>query len=187
MQGEADMPFRYVAGIALLLAANACATMPAPVPLVADPEGKLLLAGNWVGEYWNPATGRSGSISFSLVQHDTTQCNVHAEHAHGDVLMVPLGGEALPPAEGWEIGRAEREAPTVLRIQLIRVRGERLTGTLEPYRDPDTGNAVSTTFEGIINGDEIRGDFVSVDARTGQRFMGNWRVLRTSKPVVGTR
>lgn len=181
------MRIRYLMGTAALLALHACATLPAPVTLVADPEGKSLLAGEWAGEYWNPATGRSGSIMFSLEQHDTTLCNVHAEHAHGDVLMVPLGGEALPPAQAWEIGKSERQAPRVLGIELIRVRGDRLTGTLEPYRDPDTGYPVSTTFEGIISGDEISGNFVTINAQTGQRLMGNWRVLRKNPPAVGTR
>jgi hypothetical protein len=181
------MRVKYLIGGAALLALNACASMAAPVTLVADPEGKKLLEGEWVGEYWNPATGRSGSISFSLVQHDTSLCNVHAEHAHGDVLMVPLGGEPLPPSEAWEIGKTERQAPAVLGIQLIRVHGDQLTGTLEPYRDPDTGQPISTTFEGIISGDEISGDFVTVNAENGQRLMGQWRVVRKSTRAAETR
>lgn len=181
------MKLRYLIGLSALMLFNACASMPAPVTLIADPEGKLLLAGEWVGEYWNPATGRSGSIAFSLVQHDTSACGVQGEHAHGDVLMIPQGGEPLYSAEAWEIGVQGRQTPSVLGIELIRVQGNRLTGTLEPYRDPDTGQPTSTTFRGIISGDEISGDFETVSGKTGQRLMGMWRVLRTTTPVVGTK
>jgi hypothetical protein len=162
-----------------LLVAAACATNPAPVPLVADPEGKRLLAGEWVGEYSSPETGRVGSIAFSLVQHDTGACGIHAEHAHGDVLMIPRESPDAGRTANGEYQTVEgAPSPQVLRIDLMRVVGDHLTGTIEPYRDPETGYAVSTTFEGTITQDFIVGEFVTVNARTGDHLAGTWTVKR---------
>jgi hypothetical protein len=179
------MRIAYALVIATAASAAACASLPAPVALQADPEGQRLLAGQWDGEYENPATGRAGSITFSLVQHDTAICNVHAEHAHGDVLMVPRGSsEPLPPSEGWNEGRPE-QTPSVLGIELIRVTGDQLTGMLQPYRDPVSGHSISATFDGTIRGNVISGEFVSVDGKTGERMIGTWQVTRRVEKEAG--
>ena len=162
---------------AAFLAAVGCAVNPAPVPMVADPEGKRLLAGDWVGEHYSDA-GREGSISFSLVPHDTTQCGGQGEHAHGDVLMVPRGAtRALEPV--FDEGSGEDPLTSqVLTIELLRVAGNEVTGTLTPYRDPQTGVLLSTTFQGRIVGDTIKGTMVTVNGRTGEQFYGRWDVVR---------
>lgn len=168
------MRIRYLIGAAAALSVAACASLPAPVPLIADPEGKRLLQGEWVGEYSSPATGRAGSITFLLEQHgDSTTCR-------GDVMMIPQGAsEPLPRAEGWTLGMGpETTGPSVLQIELLRVTGDQLSGTIQPYRDPVTGHSISTTFEGTIRGDQITGELVSVDAKTGDRLIGQWQVMR---------
>jgi hypothetical protein len=156
--------------------AAACATNPGPVPLVADPEGRELLEGEWAGEYASPQTGRVGSIAFSLVQHDTGACGVHGEHAHGDVLMIPrpMNDPGAPDGEY----QSPASNPQVLGIDLMRVSGDRLTGYIQPYRDPETGLPVSTTFEGTIAGGRITGEFVTVNSKTGERYVGSWEVRR---------
>ncbi|MBI4419893.1 MAG: hypothetical protein HY560_03640 [Gemmatimonadetes bacterium] len=154
-----------------------CAVNPAPVTLVADPKGEQLLAGEWVGQYFSDA-GREGSIAFSLVPHDTTKCGGHGEHAHGDVLMIPRGTtQMLRPAMNEDEGQ-EHPTPAVLTIELIRVTGDRVTGYLTPYRDPDTGVILSTTFEGQIVGDRITGTMTTINGKTGERLFGRWEVVR---------
>jgi len=72
----------------------------------------------------------------------------------------------------------ETTGPSVLQIELLRVTGDQLSGTIQPYRDPVTGHSISTTFEGTIRGDQITGELVSVDAKTGDRLIGQWQVMR---------
>jgi len=61
---------RPIAGVALAAAAGlaltGCAARPSPVPLQADANALATLAGEWSGEYSSAATGRSGSIVFTL-------------------------------------------------------------------------------------------------------------------------
>lgn len=166
----------FSAAAAVLFAAG-CATMPEPAPLVADDEGKARLAGEWVGEYIGTGTGRAGSIVFSLVSHDSLHCGYRGQHAHGDVLMTPSVGAGVRSMEQLGEDILTRE-PQVLRFESIQVTGDHLTGTLEPYRDPDTDHPMSTVFDGAIIGDRIDGTFVSVDGTTGERYVGTWEVRR---------
>ncbi len=157
--------------VAALSGAAACATLPAPVPLVADPEGKRLLAGEWVGQYENPATGRSGSITFLLHQHaDTTECR-------GDVLMIPRGASDPRPTQE-AIGEQSAPEMRVLRIDQLTVMGDQLSGIIEPYRDPETGNPINTRFDGQIVGDRISGQLISAGGKTGPQAVGTWEVTR---------
>jgi hypothetical protein len=65
----------------------------------------------------------------------------------------------------------------VLRIRFVRVDGGKVSGTLQPYRDPDCGCSVYTTFEGTVEGDVIEGTFVARHA-DGPLFRGTWLVMR---------
>jgi hypothetical protein len=151
------------------LALAACASNPAPVNLTADPTGMQLLAGEWSGTYSSRESGRTGSIVFTLIAGE--------DHAHGDVLMIPVGyDQPLEPYQ--EAAAAANQAPRVLTIDFVSATGKRVTGTLAPYRDPACGCPLATTFEGEIKGDRITGKFQSYHTATGERQSGEWQVDR---------
>jgi hypothetical protein len=126
------------------------------------------LVGRWVGEYSSTETGRSGSITFTLEAGRDT--------AAGDVLMVPANIE-IPPAN-VRTDDPNYRSPRVIRISFVRCEGNEVTGWLEPYPDPDTGEKTATTFEGLIKGDKLEGKFTSYLELSGRRRSGNWTVTR---------
>ncbi len=152
--------------LAVLIAATACATTPSPVPVSGD---LAALEGEWGGEYDGLESGRSGSIVFTLVAGSTT--------AHGDVLMVPLGSlQALRPAS--EIGQeGDRVAPRVLTISFVQADDGWIRGTLDPYRSPDCGCTLVTTFSGSLTGNRITGTYVTRH-QDGTFETGKWNVRR---------
>src|SRR6266566_2659973 len=91
------------------------------------------LEGQWDGSYSSAATGRSGSISFTLT--------ATGDSAFGDVVMIPRG--LGRPLQAWNNAAAPADAapprPAVLTINFVRVAAGRVTGTLAPYADPETG------------------------------------------------
>lgn len=168
------------AAVAAGVLSTGCATNPAPVPAVVDARARILLAGDWSGEYRSPEKDRSGAITFTLEQEDdSTICR-------GEVLMVPRGaGEPVHPASRDfppRLGQPMRH-PRLLAIEFVRVEGTRVNGRIEPYDDPDTGHQVTTVFDGTISGDVITGRLISFDGVTGQRFEGSWKVTRTQRNV----
>jgi hypothetical protein len=135
------------------------------------------LAGDWEGEYSSAATGRLGSIVFKLVAGE--------DHAHGDVLMIPRGSsDPYRPRSGGE-GPAPAGASQLLTIRFVRAEAGRISGTLDPYWDPDCNCEVTTTFVGEARGDAIEGTFSSerirsdrvrsVEAEAVQRYLENWK------------
>ncbi len=149
----------------VLMAALGCQApgMPIPVRGSIDP-----LVGDWAGEYVSPETGRTGSIVFSLVAGRDT--------ASGDVLMIPSNPD-FPPTVARSDDPQQR-APRVLKISFVRCEGNEVSGWLDPYPDPDTGEKTSTTFEGVIKGDKLEGRFVSYLELSGKRRTGTWTVSR---------
>ncbi len=148
----------------------ACASSAGPVPVVAEAGDLAQLAGEWSGYYDSPAVDRRGTIVFELEAGRDT--------AHGDVTMVPRGWtRPLGPVDdpAWVAREAPR--PEVLQIRFVRVEAGRVTGTLQPYRDPDCGCAVYTTFEGELKDDVIAGTFT---ARPSDEppYKGTWQVMR---------
>lgn len=142
------------------------------------------LAGQWEGSYSSAATGRSGSISFTLTTHE--------DSAYGDVVMIPRGfGRPLQawggaPAAGGP-GAPGAVAPAqphsqVLTISFVRVAAGRVSGTLAPYADPETGAKLFTTFEGRMSGDTIAGSYTTHVAGAGggaaDTQTGEWTVTR---------
>ena len=152
-----------------------CAVAPPPVPLTADPGSATVLAGRWEGEYWSPGAERSGSILFEL--------NAAGDSAVGEVLMVPAGYDRpLRPVHPGDpvTGRAP-ESVRVLRIAFVRLVSDRVSGVLEPYRDPECGCVLRTTFSGGLNGDLITGAYESQHLDCGKVVTGEWRVERTRR------
>jgi len=171
------MNFRCGTAAALAFTFVACAGQSAPVPATLDPVAKTLLTGEWTGTYESPAKERNGYITFELEQDvDSTVCR-------GDVLMVPKAtGQPVRPVAGHEVHRDNvMRIPRLLAIESIRVTGDRITGRIEPYSDPETMHPVRTSFEGRITGDTIRGTLSSIDEQTGDRISGTWTVTRTKR------
>lgn len=154
---------------AILLAA--CAANQTSVPLVGRSADVAVLAGEWAGEYSSTESGRSGSISFTL--------RAAADSAFGDVVMIPAGwGRPLAPWRG-EVAPtpAPRPMTEVLTINFVRVEQGRVSGTLAPYADPQTGARLLTTFAGQLSGNTITGTYTT-RLPSGETQTGRWTVQR---------
>lgn len=166
---------RGVLTLTLALVLAGCGWRRTPVPIISDTGSSGLLVGNWAGEYSSAQTGRSGSISFALAsEKDTAYC---------DVVMVPsIQGLRIANNAGQE-GPSVRALPTAepLKLRFIRLGEGRVTGTLEPYKDPDCGCMVTTTFEGLFSGtNTIEGKYITTSSGFHQETGGRWKVTRQS-------
>jgi hypothetical protein len=159
-----------VAYLAALALGSACASAPAAVHLEATPTDIQALVGEWQGEYSSAATGRSGSIVFKLIAGE--------DHAHGDVVMIPTGSHRpyvpIGPVTGTS---AMRDLPEVLAIRFVRAAEGGVSGSLEPYRDPDCDCEANTTFTGRVRGDVVEGTFLTI-SRGMRGTPGHWKVQR---------
>lgn len=150
---------------------GACASSQAPVPVVGAAGDVAALVGQWDGSYDSPVTGRSGSISFTLA--------AHGDSAFGNVVMIPVAWSR--PLQPWTAPSSQGAAltpPPVLRINFVRVRGDRVSGALAPYADPATGARLFTSFDGRIRGDTIEGTFVTQPDPSARTETGRWKVAR---------
>ncbi len=126
------------------------------------------LVGEWSGIYVSRASGRSGSIVFTLT--------AGADTARGDVVMIPAGSD-----EAMEYAPQAREAnpvPQVLTIEFVRAESNTVSGRLAPYRDPVCGCVLATTFQGALEGGKIEGTFNTYHSVSGERQTGTWEVWR---------
>src|SRR6266511_3584500 len=122
-----------------LLLLAACATSQSAVPVIGPAGDVSALTGEWAGDYSSNASGRSGSITFTL--------RAAADSAFGDVVMIPASwGRPLAPWRPDAPAGARPPQPEVLTINFVRVEAGRVTGTLAPYADPVTGERLVTTF-----------------------------------------
>jgi len=165
-------PRAFDAAFAALLTACSAAHQP-PVLMAGTALDMAALAGQWEGSYSSAATGRSGSISFTL--------SAGTDSAVGDVIMIPRGwGRPLQawdrPGSAGAPGTQPRAA--VLTINFVRVAGGRVTGRLAPYADPESGAPLATTFEGQLAGDTIEGTYTTRGAGSGVPQTGQWKVTR---------
>jgi hypothetical protein len=154
----------------LALALAACGASRSPVPLVGASTDVTALTGEWAGDYSSAESGRSGSISFTL--------RAAGDSAFGDVIMIPSAlGRPLMPYRENTAGANQSPASTVLAIRFVRVEHGHVSGTLDPYADPQTGSRLLTTFSGELSGKTITGTYTtrlpSGDAQTGR-----WTVQR---------
>jgi hypothetical protein len=160
--------------LAALAAACSSSKNPAPeIPVDAAQKSDLkALVGKWTGEYSSEANGRSGSIVFELKSGGNT--------AHGDVLMWPKGSKALAPSEVRALPEdVLKTMPQILEINFVESKGGYVTGTINPYTDPDCMCQVHTTFGGSIDNDVIVGEYTieRID-NPGKRVKGQWKVTR---------
>jgi hypothetical protein len=161
--------------LSLLVVGLGCASAPAPIPLSGSRADVSVLTGEWVGEYSSRETSRGGSITFSLA--------VGSDTAFGDVLMVPHGFDhPLLTPDRTAASAPTTPGPEVLTIRLVRSEGGVVTGTLDPYRDPECGCTLQTTFKGSLIGDStIEGTFVSTGGANHPLTMGRWKVTRVKR------
>ena len=150
---------------------TACGATRPPVPLVGAATDVSSLTGEWAGEYSSGESGRSGSISFTL--------RAAGDSAFGDVIMIPkgLGRPVTPYTDGQTPNPTVPAATTVLTIRFVRVEQGRVSGTLDGYADPQTGERLSTTFAGELKGNTIEGTYTT-RLQSGVTQMGRWSVLR---------
>ena len=156
----------------IALALTACGASRSPVPLVGASSDVGALTGEWAGDYSSAESGRSGSISFTL--------RAAGDSAFGDVVMIPSAlGRPLMPYRENTAGAAgnQQAASTVLTIRFVRVEHGHVSGTLDPYADPQTGARLLTTFSGELNGATITGTYTTRLA-SGDTQTGRWTVQR---------
>jgi hypothetical protein len=167
--------FFLCASAAALLAG--CKSLQTPVPVIGPKLDLSVLVGDWSGEYTSPETGRSGSISFTLQAGKDT--------AIGSVVMVPKA-QNQPIMAGGAVDRptvmstATQKPGELLTIRFVRLEGSQVLGTLDPYRDPDCGCQLATTFRGEFkDATTIEGTFNIVGS--GMEHLpssGHWKVTR---------
>jgi hypothetical protein len=158
--------------LAGIMFGSACRVIPPapPVPVEGALEDLRVLSGEWSGRYWSEATGRHGTLRFSLAEHATTGFG-EVEITFSPTLR--LLHEASAPDE------LEPKPSTVIDITVVRVEGSRVRGTMAPYWDPDCDCRARTVFEGAIVGDRISGTFSTRRAASDRRILtGKWQAIR---------
>ena len=152
-------------------ALSACGTSHTPVPLVGPSSDVSALTGEWGGEYSSGESGRSGSISFTL--------RSAGDSAFGDVIMIPTGlGRPVKPYSEEPVAGSNSPSPTtLLTIRFVRVEQGRVSGTLDAYADPLTGERLFTTFTGDLKGNTIEGTYTT-RLQSGITQTGRWSVQR---------
>lgn len=166
MMRRSALPF-----LLLALTASACAERPEPprVPVSATAKDIEVLGGSWQGEFWSES-GKSGPIRFTLTAEEGEAI------ARGDVTVLgrpirdglrPANATAAPVSDTLDISFVSVDAST-----------ETVSGTMEPYRDPDCDCIVTTTFTGRISRDRIRGTFLTRGGAAYVPRVGGWEVRK---------
>lgn len=165
-------------GLPLLALALSCGPRRAPIPVHASPLDLTLLAGEWSGEY-STRGGRSGYISFRL--------EAGADTARGQVLMYPETPAGLRSMRGEpDEPPVSPRVPTPIPVRFVWTERGQVQGLLAPYRDPDFGTTLRTSFRGDWQGEVIDGRFQSRESGGRVVQEGSWRVVRTGGAVEGT-
>jgi hypothetical protein len=154
----------------------ACTPIAARVPLRGSQSAAESLIGEWRGEYKGVGVaGRQGSILFTLRSvGDTAQGAIYMEHKEAANAMMEYDARLS--------GHLQAPSTTALFIRFVAVEGSEVVGVLDPYRDPDCGCRLQTTFHGTLKGDVIEGTFESAgDGDHHLRQTGTWRVQRISR------
>lgn len=152
-----------------LVGAAACSSRPMPVMLQGEPMGTAALTGDWTGSYWADSSAHRGSLKFFV--------GAGEDSTFGDMMMFSPLGERIQPADDGPSHRIHTRMAQSLRVDLKNAGGGRVTGTLEPYLAPDCLCVVTTTFNGIVVGDTIRGSFTTTGGTTENRE-GSWQLVR---------
>ena len=158
--------------LAVVLSAAGCTPVIMKTPVNGPPIAVARLAGEWQGDYSSAESGRRGVIAFRL--------RAGSDTAEGDVIMQSRdeSDPTAPNVSGvpWDAVRTTHQP---LAIRFVFVSDNEVSGMLSPYRDPDCGCMLTTTFRRTLKGDVIEGTFRS----EGDGFLhipaaGQWRVKR---------
>ena len=149
------------------LALMGCAWRGTPVPVSGDLAG---LAGEWEGMYSSTETGRSGTLSFKL--------DAATDSAFGDVWMGAAEQQDIRQHDAPRVVTARPHPAAALQIAFVRARRGRLSGRLETYHDPVTGDPLVTVFDGARDGNEFHGTYTTRNERTGRVAHGDWTARR---------
>ena len=158
---------RFAAALAALLLGSGCTYQGTPVPVAGNTS---LLAGQWDGTYSSRETGRTGSIVFHL--------KAGTDSAYGDVLMIPAQADYSRPPTLPDSPQPFRKPSRVLTISFVQCDDGAVTGRLDPYEDPDTGERIYTTFEGRLKGNSFKGTFTTLYPGGVHRVTGKWSAER---------
>jgi hypothetical protein len=163
--------------IATFLAASsvACVSRSPSIGVTSSDFDLNPLVGEWRGSYNSPVTGRTGTIAFTLRAGEGA--------ASGNVIMIPKADSLLTPEEREAVSDVSSPRRAVLKIHFVRKEGGTLSGTLDPYRDPDCNCSVTTTFQGVFrDARTIDGTFTTVpSAPGGSVTSGTWTASRVKK------
>jgi len=164
--------FSFRIAVAAAVLGAACTPVIMKTPVSGAPPAVSRLVGDWQGDYSSVESGRRGVISFHL--------RAGADTAVGEVIMqsLPEADPSSPnvsPAQ-WD---ARRTTDEPLSIRFVFVNANEVSGVLNPYRDPQCGCALTTTFRGTITGDVIEGTFHTEGSGISHiPADGRWRVKR---------
>lgn len=164
--------FTFRLAFAAALVGAACAPAIMKTPVSGPPPSVSRLVGDWQGEYSSGGSGRRGLIAFHL--------RAGADTADGDVIMQSRAGgdpsTANVPQSPLDAFQTTAEA---IGIRFVFVSENEVRGVLNPYRDPNCGCTLTTTFRGTISGDIIEGTFHTEGSGTSHMPTdGQWRVKR---------
>ena len=91
-------------------------------------------------------------------------------------MVDPSAPDAGVPQDPFGSGRQ------TLSIRFVLVNDAQVAGVLNPYKDPDCGCTLTTTFEGALRDNVIEGTFHSEGSHLGHIPQdGRWRVKRAKR------
>lgn len=153
-----------------LLMALWCSCAPPAFEVEGGREDLARFAGRWEGTYASDESGRAGTVVFSV--------DPAAGGARGEIIMIPRGwGQPLTKANGLD-SDDRPDLLRALRFSRMSLDQDRVAGTLEPYRDPDCGCDLETSFVGRLRDGAIEGTYRSRPLDGSPETAGVWRVER---------
>jgi hypothetical protein len=166
--------------LAVTMLAASCRLAPpaSPVPVEGSPDQLSKVSGEWSGRYWSKATGRHGTIRFTLPEQADTGFG-EVDITFSPALRAAQDASAADRTSCDPGAELDPHPCTSIALEVVRVEQNRVRGTLVPYWDPDCNCRAHTVFEGRISGDSIAGSFNTTRESTDRRILtGQWRVSR---------
>ena len=144
------------AALALLTTA-ACATNMKQIPVDADRDTRVGLAGSWEGVVEGPTDSDKGRLAFDLETGRHTAVGAMKVYTKEGVRVVP--------------------------IERVKVEDGVFTGKTASYQSTSCNCTVNTEFRGMVKGDVIDGTFTSTMVKDGKKSerAGNWSLYRETK------
>lgn len=161
---------RWITTAGLILFTSGCAVVRSLIPVSGPSQDLAALVGEWHGEYGSSQTGRTGSIHFELQAGRDT--------ASGDVVMIPRESHISPTRVDRPTMRAVRALADVLTIRFVSIEDGKISGRLDPYRDPESGSTLVTTFIGRVRDNTTIDGTFSTQSVAHLPQVGWWKATR---------